>query len=141
MNDFKSVAEQKTDEELLKMVYAFDEWSDEMLQAVETELAKRNILPADVSEKRQERIAHEAIQLQEGKDGNGFGIVLGWICVLGFVGLFLGYHYAFSKTRSKYTGKQYFKYNATTRKNGSYIFYASITVFVLAVFYKIVTLY
>jgi hypothetical protein len=123
------------------MVYAFDEWSEAMLLAVETELGKRNLLPADVAQKRQERITNEDIQLQEGKDANGFGIVIGWICVLGLVGLFLGYHYAFSKTRSKYTGKQYFKYNETTRKNGSYIFYSSITVFILAVFYKIVTLY
>jgi hypothetical protein len=141
MNDFTSVVQDKTDDELLKMVYAFDEWSEEMLQAVETELAKRNLLPADVAEKRQERIVNEDIQLQHGKDGNGFGMVIGWICVLGLVGLFLGYHYAFSKTRSKYTGKLYFKYDAVTRKNGSYIFYASITVFVLAMFYKIATLY
>lgn len=141
MNDFTTVVQQKTDEELLKMVYEFDSWNSDMLVAVETELTQRNILPDDVAAKSQERITDEAAALEQGKDGNGAGIVIGWICVLGIIGLFLGYNYAFSKTRSKYTGKVYYKYDAHTRKNGAYIFYTSIAIFVLAMLYKIVTMY
>jgi hypothetical protein len=45
MNDFRETVQNKLNDELLKMVYGFDEWSPEMLKAVEDELSKRNIYP------------------------------------------------------------------------------------------------
>ena len=46
MNNFTETVQNKSNEELLKMVYQFEEWSPEMLEAVEDELLKRKNLPS-----------------------------------------------------------------------------------------------
>ncbi|MBC7510700.1 MAG: hypothetical protein H7320_18430 [Ferruginibacter sp.] len=45
----------------------------------------------------------------------------GWLGVPGFIGLIIGYNYAFSKTKSKYTGKRYYTYDEPSRDNGTFI--------------------
>ena len=140
MDNLTTIVLQKTDEELLKMVYDFESWSPEMLNVTEAELKRRNILPADIALKKQERIDDEDARLSEGKEGSVLGLIIGWLGVLGLLGLIIGYNYSFSKTRSKYTGKIYFKFDKSTREVGNYIFYISIGVIVTFFFYKIVTL-
>src|SRR5688572_12095315 len=129
-NNFIKTVKEKSSEELLSMVYAFDEWSSDMLRAVENELADRNILAEDVSIRKQELIDKDTARLEQGKAASLAGQIFGWLGVLGLIGLIIGYNYTFSKTKSKYTGKKYYTYDEPSRDNGSYIFYISISVFV-----------
>jgi hypothetical protein len=135
---FAEMVQPKTDAELLKMVYELDQWSPDMLKAVENELTVRNILPEDIAVRKKEIIEAEEAKLMQGKEASAGGIILGWLTVLGVIGLFIGYDYAFSKVTSVYTQKQYFKYNERSRKMGSNIFYTSITIFILYFFYTII---
>ena len=137
MTQFQEVVENKSNDELLKIVYQFDEWSPKMLEAIEHELATRNILPTDISIRKQQTTEIEEEQLLKGKEASIIGQIVGWIAVFGFLGIFIGYHYTFSKVRSKYTNTQYFRYNEDSRKMGSYLFYSSICLSVIALFYKI----
>jgi len=137
-NRFQSIVNEKSNEELLTMVYQFAEWDPQMLEAVESELQKRNILPEGLKEKKQELIRQEDEELSKGREASQVGIVLGWVFVLGFLGLIIGHYYAFSKTRSKYTQEAYFKYEPASRENGKYIFYASLAVIILGSLYVFV---
>jgi hypothetical protein len=139
MNSFNATAQQKSNEELLKMVYEFDEWNPEMLQAVEDELSKRNILPTDITTRKNKLIEAERKQLLEGKPAGPFGQIIGWLTIFGFLGIAIGYNYAFTKVRSRYTNLEYYEYNEAARKNGRFLFFASITLSVLFTIFKVVT--
>lgn len=138
-NQYTETLQLKSNDELLKMVYEFDEWSPEMLTAVETELGERKILPDDISIRKQQAINEEHELLSKGTAASLGGQVFGWVFVLGLLGLYIGYNYAFSKVKSKYTGKKYFEYDEPSRKVGSYIFYTGIVVFILSFLYAVVT--
>lgn len=138
-NQFRETVQQRSYAELIKMVYQFDQWSPEMLQAVETELSKRNQLPADLAIKKQEAINHKEEILIRGKEASLSGQIFGWVFILGFLGLYIGYRYAYSKIKSKSTGKKYYRYNESSRTHGTYIFYAAIAGLILAVIYNVVT--
>lgn len=58
-NLFADTVKKKTSEELLTMVYKFEEWNCDMLQAIEKELLERNILPNDIAIRKQEIIDKE----------------------------------------------------------------------------------
>jgi hypothetical protein len=138
-NQFTETVQQKSDDELLKMVYEFDEWSPGMLQAVETELSEREILPDDISARKQLAVTAEDEILTKGTEASLAGQIFGWVFVLGLIGLYIGYNYAYAKIRSKYTGKKYFKYDEPSRENGSYIFYVSIAALIVGFIYAIAT--
>ena len=53
-NSFSDLAVHYSSEELLIMVYQFDQWDDEMLAAIQHQLLLRNLLPNDVLEKFKE---------------------------------------------------------------------------------------
>ena len=140
MNDqFKETVHLKSNDELLKMVYEFDEWSLEMLLTVEAELSERKLLPEDIGARKQQAITEEEELLRKGKEASLGGQIFGWVFVLGLIGLYIDYNYAYAKVRSKYTGKKYFEYDEASREVGSYIFYTSIVAFVLGFMYVIVT--
>jgi hypothetical protein len=138
-NQYQETVQSKSDDELLKMVYEFDEWSPEMLLTVETELSTRNILPNDIAIKKQQAIIEDDDKLSKGTAASLGGQIFGWVFVLGLIGLYIGYNYAYGKVRSKYTGKKYFEYDEDSREVGSYIFYTSIVAFILGFMYVIVT--
>jgi hypothetical protein len=138
MTDFNEVSRSKSDRELLKMIYELDQWSPEMLTAVEKELVRRNILPDDIGEHRQKMIENEDRELSKGKDASLVGIIVGWLTILGLVGIIVGYNYAFSKVRSRYSGKEYFKYSKESRKDGEYIFYTAIIIVTLTIGYQLI---
>ena len=137
MTDFREAVKSKPNEELLKMVYEFDKWNPEMLTAVEQELAHRNILPDDISSRKQQLAEAEDAQLSVGKEASPFGQIFGWLTVFGPVGLAIGYNYAFSKARCKYSTKTHFKYNEDTRKRGRFLMIASIFVMVVLILARI----
>ncbi len=139
-SNFQDIVKKKQGKELLTMVYQFDEWSPGMLKAVEEELERRQMLPTDLAIRKKEAITSELEMLAKGKPASLIGQVIGWICVLGLLGLAIGYYYSFSKVKSKYTGQKFYKYDVASRDNGNYIFYTSIGVLVLFLLYKIVTL-
>jgi hypothetical protein len=125
MEHLKDIVSGKTDEELLQMVYDIDEWGAEMLQQVEHELNTRDILPTDIAQRTQEKIDAEDLSLRQGKDASIGGLFLGWITCFGFLGIFIGYQYANATTKSRYTGKRYYTYNATGKKQRKYLLVAS----------------
>lgn len=139
MSNFDETVQNKPDAELLKMVYEFDLWSSEMLSAVERELSKREILPADLATYKQEKIEKEDMELSKGKEASLAGQIIGWLTCFGLLGIAIGYNYAFSKVKGKYSAEQYFKYNENSRKNGKNLFYASTLLSALAILYKIIT--
>jgi hypothetical protein len=139
-NNFKSIVQKKQGRELLEMVYQFDEWSPEMLQAVQAELERRQMLPDDIAARKQEIIDREIALLSKGKPASLMGQLFGWIGVLGVFGLIIGYRYVFTKVKSKYTGQKFYKYDKPSRDNGQYIFYTSLAAWILFGLYKIVTL-
>lgn len=139
MNDFIEQVRIKPNEELLKMVYEFDHWDPAMLNAVETELLKRNILPGDIHVKKKKLVEEEDIELSKGRKASAIGQVVGWITIFGLLGIYMGYNYAFSKVKSKYTEKEYFKYDPASRKNGIFLFYIATALFLIFIFYKILT--
>ena len=126
MNDFSSIVKEKTDEELIKMVAQFGEWSPEMLSAAEKELSERNMLPADLQQLKKAAIIEEDKRLSQGKKSSTLGTVLGWLFSLGLIGFIIGYHYAFSTTRNRYTGKSHPKYDLQSRNSGRYMMYTTI---------------
>ena len=140
VNKFQPIVKEKSNEELLTMVYQFDQWDTEMLKAIEGELQNRQILPHDIQVRKQELIDEEFKELSKGKEASCAGQLFGWLGVLGLLGLIIGYNYAYSKSTSKYTGEEYYKYDESSRENGSYIFYTSLTVLILYFLYKIITL-
>jgi hypothetical protein len=137
MEHFKEIVKKKTNPELQKIVYAFAEWSPEMLQAAQDELARRGALPDDLEQKKAKLIEEEDALLTEGRDASAMGIIAGWISVLGLLGIFIGYHYAFSKTTSIYTKKSYYKYNSSSRKNGKALFYVSMIAIGAIILYRL----
>ncbi|HKO80026.1 MAG TPA: hypothetical protein VJU78_06520 [Chitinophagaceae bacterium] len=122
------------------MVYQFDKWDLEMLNAVERELEQRRILPNDIIDRKRQLIDAEDRVLSRGKEASVGGQIFGWVFVFGFLGLIIGYNYRYSKIRSKYTGKLYYEFEEPARKNGSYMLYTSIAGVAIAFFYAIVTL-
>ena len=135
--NFLETIKDKPDNELLDMVYDFHSWNPEMLSAVEQELSNRNILPSDIKEKKEILTTQEDIELTKGKQAGLLGQAVGWLTVFGLLGIFMGYNYAYSKERSKYTNKIYFKYNEASRQNGRYLFFTAIVMSSLALFYKL----
>ncbi len=134
--EYLNTLKDKSNEELLKMAYEFTTWSPEMLQGVEQELKDRKILPPDLKEKKDTAIIQEDVELTEGKQASLLGQVIGWVTLLGFLGVFIGYHYAFSKRKSSFTDKIYYTYNESSRTNGKYLFYISLTLFTLILIYR-----
>ena len=137
MEQFTAIVKKKTNPELLKMVYEFTVWSPEMLQAVQNELERRDALPKDIDEKKQELIRKEDEELSTGKEASAMGVIAGWICVTGLLGIYIGYQYGYSKRRSVYTQKVYYTYNESSRKNGQTLFFASTILSVVAIIYTI----
>ena len=121
------------------MVYQFEKWNSDMLQAIEKELAERNILPDDIALRKQEIIDKETTDLNQGKAASLTGQSFRWLGVLGFIGLIIGYNYAFSKTKNKYTGKKNYTYDELSKDNGTYIFYISLSIFIHYFMYKAMT--
>lgn len=136
-NNFKDIIDHHSNEELLTIVYQFDQWDTEMLVAVEAELKERNIFPDDITTKKNALIEKEDAFLSIGKEATFPQQFLGWIGVFGILGLIIGNHLAFAKTVSKYTGKEYFKYDEPSRESGRYIYYISITIIVTFCLYKV----
>jgi|GEM_PF-1190922 len=139
-NRFSALVKAKKNEELLSMVYQFDAWDAQMLEAVQDELKRRNALPADILIRKQELIAKERIELSKGQPASTGGQVLGWLCIFGLFGILIGYNYAYAKKKSKYTGEKFYKFDTASRDNGRYILYTSLTMLILFIFYKLVTL-
>lgn len=140
MIDFQEVLLAKTDEELLQMVYQFDKWSPRMLESVESELNARNILPVNIKTERERLIGEEEQKLVVGREASSLGLIAGWLTIFGFLGIVIGYNYAFSKTKSRYIDKKYFTYNEKTRKIGLPMFYVSLILSAGTLFYKLLTL-
>jgi hypothetical protein len=134
---YEDLIAQQPDEVLLTMVYQFDRWDTETLRAVEAELEYRNILPIDIALIKNELIYKEDKILSIGKEATFPQQFLGWIGIVGFLGLIIGYNLAFAKNISKYTGKEYFKYDDETRENGRYMYYISLTIIIVFALYKL----
>jgi hypothetical protein len=136
-NNYQDIVAGYKDEELLIMVYQFDQWDTEMLIAVENELNERNILPDNLQLKKNTLIQNEHEFLLIGKEATFSQQFLGWIGIVGILGIIIGYELYFSKTKSRYTDTEYFKYNVESRESGRFMFYISMAFIGCFLFYKI----
>jgi hypothetical protein len=143
MNGFAAIARTKTNAELLTMVYELHAWSPEMLQAIEAELAARNILPVELEARKQAMIDTMDAQLSMGKPASLAGQIIGWAAVLffGIIGFAIAYNYMYSKQKNLVTRKRYFIYNKASREMGMYMLYGSIAAFIIGVVYVVVKSY
>ena len=141
INSYEDIVTLQSDEALLTIVYQFDQWDAEMLQAVELELQNRNILPTDIAARKNDIIYKEDKMLSIGKEATFPQQFLGWIGIVGFLGLIIGYNLAFAKNMSRYTGKEYFKYDDETRENGRYVYYISLTIIIVFVLYRVMNFF
>ena len=126
ISDFEAQVIEKSDEELLIMVYAYDAWSEGMHNAVQKELQKRSLLPSDVQKRRDELIQNEKDEMGNGRKASTLGMLTGCLTVFGLLGIYIGYQYAFSKVHSKYTDEVFYVYDEPSRRNGTTLFYVSI---------------
>lgn len=142
MNEsFEEQIAKKSDGELTDIFIEDFKYQPDFIELVKVELIKRNI-PLDsilTLRKKNEKIIEET--LSQGEQGSPVWIAIGFIApiVLGFVStfggifsVFLGYSYAFSK--QKKDEKEYYVYNASTRKFGQYMFYIYLTIIVFALY-------
>ncbi len=89
-------------------------------------MQRRGILPEEIKLRKAALIEREDAVLSEGRESDWAGRVLGWAGIFGLLGIIIGYHHTFGKVMSKYTGKEYFKYNEQSRENGRYTFYIAV---------------
>ncbi len=136
-NIYPEIVKQKSDEELLTMVYHDRQWEQDILIEAEAELQRRNILPEEIRLRKAALIEREDALLSEGRESEWAGRVLGWVGIFGLLGIIIGYHHTFAKVNSKYTGKEYFKYNDESRENGRYTFYVALILHSLFIFNKL----
>ena len=136
--DLRDTVLHKSDDDLLAMVYQLDQWNPEMLIAVENELVKRNLLPVDLLEQKQQLITAEEQVLSKGRQASLAGLVIGWITVFGLLGAAIGYNYSFAKARSKYANKVYFKYNEESRRKGQILYYCSLLLSGILLIYRLI---
>lgn len=136
-NIYPEIVKEKSDEELLCMVYQDRQWETDILIEAEAELEKRGILPDEIKLRKAALIEKEDAVLSEGKESDWQGRIFGWIGIFGILGIIIGYHHTFAKVMSKYTGKAYFKYNEASRENGRYTFYIAIIFHTLFLFNKL----
>ncbi len=137
---FESDIRSKTDKELLDMVYEFDKWSPEFLNAVENELIKRNILPTDIQDRKNKLIEQETRLLSGSQDASPFGLIIGWLGCFGLIGIFIGHNYAFSEIKRKCTDQKFQKYTEATRKMGKNMVWLSIILSSLMLAYNFIEL-
>ena len=135
--EFNKIVKEKSDSELLSMIYELDKWSPEMLSAIEKELRSRNIFPNDILEQNQKLIEQEREELSIGREASLVGFIIGWIGVFGLLGIIIGYNYAYDKIKSKYTDELFFKYNEASRKYGKYLMNTSLILSAIVILYKI----
>lgn len=136
-NNYQDIVAGYKDEELLLIVYQFDQWDTGMSIAVENELKLRNILPDDLQLKKNTLTQKEHDFLLIGKEATFSQQFLGWIGIVGILGIIIGYELYFSKIKSRYTDTEYFKYNEESRESGRFIFYLSMAFTVCFLAYKI----
>ncbi len=128
----------RSDQELLEIVYHPDTWEMAVVCAAENILLTKGLLPEDIQKRRSDAILKEENELSHGKSASTSGLILAWIGVFGILGLIIGYNYAFSKTTSLYTGKKFYNYNEETRETGRLIFIAALTTHLLFLLYKFI---
>ena len=125
-----------SDNELIKMVYEFYDWNEDMLSAVQQELTLRGKLPDDIIYRKHNEITKEDALLSEGKEASFSLLFIGWIGIVGVLGIIIGYELYFSKAKSVLTTKEYFKYDEDSRENGRYMFYISLAIITGFLLYK-----
>ena len=136
-NIYLEIVKQKSDEELLAMVYQYRQWETAILIEAEAELQKRNILPDEIRLRKLALIERENILLSEGRESDWAGRVLGWLGIFGILGIIIGYHHSYGKVYSQYTGEEYFKYNESSRENGRYTLYIAMILHALFLLNKL----
>ncbi|TWJ02306.1 hypothetical protein JN11_01278 [Mucilaginibacter frigoritolerans] len=125
-----------TNDELKEVITKADEWSafDNVL-ALKL-LAERGISISDkeIAEINKKRIE----ELRAPESPQTFYIVIGYLAALlgGIIGMFIGWHLSTYK-KTLPDGERVYDYTKNDRMHGKIIFYLSVIVFIIAVFYKI----
>ncbi|MCW3118157.1 MAG: hypothetical protein JWM28_2239 [Chitinophagaceae bacterium] len=138
--DFADQIRQKTDNELNDIFINAGDYNPEFVRLAEEELKIRNI-DMDTSKQVKEKIVQtEKIHLSEGKAGSPLYIFLCFVLALlgGFLGIYAGYIYSQSKTKTN-EGEEFYVYNENTRQLGTTMMWLGIAVFVFFLLRRIIT--
>ena len=136
-DELKNSIKNKSDQDLEKMLFEMDLWNPEVLLEVESELKKRNRFPEDYTERLNILIEAEDKELSHGQPASLMGQIVACVTVFGLAGIYFGWSYNNSKVNSKYTGKEYYKYNLKTREFGKYIFVISLLIAIYGIFSRL----
>lgn len=134
---FDEIVAPKTDNELLAIIKAPQEYQESFVLAAETELRKRGI---DFTEIKMKTLAYrERLETldQQGKPGDQILITLGFIFSVlgGLLGIIIGGVFRFS-TKKGMSGYTYPVYNANTRQLGSAMILISVVMIIFSVVYR-----
>ncbi|MCW3074718.1 MAG: hypothetical protein JWP69_1787 [Flaviaesturariibacter sp.] len=132
--DFEMQISDKSDKELLQIYKKADEYQDNFIVAIETELEKRNLDFLKAKQQRDKRAEVLDELAQKPERGNTFYIVLGFVSALlgGLLGIIAGYVYSRSK-RTSITGNRFFAYDQQTRDLGTVMMGLGVIVMALSI--------
>jgi hypothetical protein len=140
--DFRKQAAIKTNEELLSIYGNADDYQEEFIDAVISELGKRNLTIDGINQEREKIKQEKALEIdsaiETGQQGSSTNMTIGFIsaCLGGLIGIYAGYHYSKShKINSK--GEKCYTYNESTRRQGSLMMIIGIFVFIIVLAWKL----
>jgi hypothetical protein len=136
--DFTGLVKSKATDELILIFREWTKYAPGMVQAATAELQFREIDLSGYIAEKEDAIRQNEAYLSIGKKGNSMYLMLCFIMALlgGFLGIFAGYIYAYSKTKS-YSGKLFYVYDEPTRKYGKNIFAVGLVICIIVVIVKL----
>lgn len=135
---FENQIKEKTDNELSAIYLNSKDYQLEFIKLVEQELNNRKIPIESLKFIKNEKDKIEDDTLLLGIQGNPYWIMAGFISCLagGVAGIVTGYIYAYSKHKNA-KGDDYFYYNESTRKYGTWMFIIGCSVLGLILMIKL----
>ncbi|HEV7622365.1 MAG TPA: hypothetical protein VGO09_11550 [Flavisolibacter sp.] len=136
--DFIDKVENKTNEELVNIYVNPWDYQQDFVDLAYNELIKRKVDLVKINEEKSASEKAMDIELGEGKAGDQFLIVIGFISALlgGILGILIGYRFNRSM-HHKNTVKDYYIYNQKTRDLGSIMMAIRAIVLFFSIIYRL----
>lgn len=133
--DFTNQINQKTDNELLEIFANANDYNPEFVNLAEQKLQARNINIDALKQNKESAKQVNRKELEQGKAGSPLYILLGFVFAIlgGFIGIYTGYIYSRSKTKTA-EGDQYYVYNPETRQFGNIMMGVGIASILLIIY-------
>ncbi len=122
MDDFKSLAKQKTNDELVEIYSKSMDYQPDFIKIIEDELTERNIPIAPLKKVRADAYEVSDKKIHAGEQGSTLYIAICFLLAIlgGIISIIAGYIYAYSKRKDS-KGESFYYYNEQTRKYGKWM--------------------